>query len=209
MTVPEAIRDSHRFGYSLAIDNEVMVIGAPGLEAIYIYKQVFDSSVNVWTWSNPVVHRSSDYDYDIVTNGQVLVHRQDFGHAVAISGRTIIVGSPFADYQNLGRTDVVENYDSEGVSIRSIAKGKVYMFYSAPSVDKLCLNAQQILSQGQFRLIYEAYGFNATTDYLSYNSSSTDVYYALSALDNVDDITVTRSEQYFNVPTSSSSYGAY
>ncbi|RYH30929.1 hypothetical protein EON65_03875 [archaeon] len=209
LTVPEAHRDSHRFGYSLAIDNEVLIIGAPGLEAIYIYKQIYDVSSSTWTWSNAVIHRSSDFDYDIVTNGQVLVHRQDFGHSVAISGRTIIVGAPFADYQNLGRTDVVENYDSEGVSIRSIAKGKVYMFYSAPSVDRLCLNAKQVLSQGQFRLIYEAYGGNMTTDYLYYNSTSTNVYDALSALGNLDDITVTRSEQYFNVPASAASYGAY
>lgn len=60
---------------------------------------------------------------------------QDYGASVAldVSSRTLAVGSPFADYDKLG-TDEVEAYDSRPEKAETRSRGKVYTYYSKPSV---------------------------------------------------------------------------
>jgi FG-GAP repeat len=75
------------FGHSLAIDGDVLVVGAPGPTGlmgqgvVYLYQR--DGTGN-WQFIKELVARDGRKN-------------DDFGHAVAISGNTVVVGAPF-DY---------------------------------------------------------------------------------------------------------------
>lgn len=62
-------------------------------------------------------------------------HQQDYGTAVAldVKSRTLVVGSPLADYDKLG-TDEPETYDTRPDKAGARARGKVYVYYSKPAV---------------------------------------------------------------------------
>eukprot|EP00981_Chlorochromonas_danica_P010183 scaffold3051_cov167-Ochromonas_danica.AAC.42 len=208
LSVPEANSSLHRFGErgAIAIDGELMAIGAPGLETVYLYKHVHSNITQTWKWTADSILRSSDFDYDVIL-GAVSLHRQHFGHAVAISGRSIVISAPYADYQNLASSQTVENYVTEGDSIFTISKGKAYLFYSSPPSVQICVEAAQVLQRGQFHLVYEQFGVNRTTSKLSYNATALEIRSALMALENCDEVTVRRQEFYPNI--TGQAYGSY
>lgn len=60
---------------------------------------------------------------------------QDYGASIAldVTSRTLVVGSPLADYDKLG-TDEPETYDTRPDKAEARAKGKIYVYYSKPAV---------------------------------------------------------------------------
>jgi len=70
------IDDEDNFGESIAVDNGTMVISAVGSEAIYIYER--NNSTGVWAFKQSVAGNSAT----------------DFGYAVSVSGKTLVVGAP-------------------------------------------------------------------------------------------------------------------
>jgi hypothetical protein len=91
---------------------------------------------------------SSDYDYNII-NDQVLFHRQDFGRAISLSKRTLVVGAPYADYDKLGYDKegynlIYKDWNSEGSSSKATGRGKVYVFHSSPAAQKVILLSSQV-----------------------------------------------------------------
>lgn len=154
-SVPDAVEPQDRFGESVSAYGYLVAIGAPGLDAVYLYNRLFDASSGLWYWSKASKLVSSDYDYNVIY-GQFKLHRQEFGKSISISERTIIVGAPYADYDKLGYDKpgynlIYQDWDSEGTSILSYGRGKAYVFYSAPSSQKLSLFSSQVF---QFNFTY-------------------------------------------------------
>ena len=179
----------HRFGAkgTLGLDGNLLVVGAPGLEAIFVV--IREYSNGAWKWKTPVMMRSSDFDYDIMY-GVVKLHRQYFGTSVAVSGRSVAVGAPFADYDKLG-TDLHESdWDTEGSDIFGYARGRAYTFYSAPAVRVFTLDAPSQLTRGTFKIFYSHLGNNETTEELPFSASADVLQAALQSLNNIDSVAV-------------------
>ena len=194
LSVDEAYLFQHRFGArgTIALDGFLLAVGAPGLETVYLFARSFDEAADAWAWSSGKPIRSTDYDYDVI-RGVVNLHAQDFGRAVALSGRTLLVGAPYADYGKLG-TDLVEvDWKTDGDDIRGYGRGRAYVFSSSPAVVAITLEALRPLSAGTFKLVYSHLGINTTTTGLSAESTDSDVKTALEALSNMNDILVSSS----------------
>lgn len=52
LTHPEAVYPQHRFGAKgcVAIHQDVAVVGAAGLEAVFVFTRQFKASIGEWTW---------------------------------------------------------------------------------------------------------------------------------------------------------------
>ena len=130
LTHPDASLLQHQFGAkgTIGLDGDLIAIGAPGLEAMFYTYRFYNDSISSWQFKPLVRIRSSNYDYDVL-GSSIKVHRQEFGKSVAVSQRSIAVGSPYADYNKLG-SDLVElDWDTEGTDIKGYGRGKVYIFY--------------------------------------------------------------------------------
>jgi hypothetical protein len=183
-----------RFGAkgTLGLDRNLLVIGAPGIEAIIVFIREYNEGTNAWGWDSGTLHRSSNYDYDIIYT-VISMHRQEFGTSVSVSGRSIAIGSPFADYDKFGSDLVEVDEDTQGPDIKGYGRGKVYLFYSTPAEEVIHIDAPSSLVGGTFRLEYTNYGLNQTTEQLSYSSAGLAVQDALMALDNVNEVLVTKT----------------
>jgi len=194
ITANDATLPQHQFGAkgTLGLDGNLLVIGAPGLEAIFVVVRFYDLALQKWTWQTPLLLRSSDFDYDVIF-GTVKLHRQFFGSAVSISSRSIVVGSPFADYDKLGTNLVETDWDTEGSDIFNIAKGKAYVFYSLPAVRVITLDSPSQLTKGTFTISYSHLGMVQNTAQISFSASAADMKLALEALENILSVSVSIS----------------
>lgn len=204
LTVPEAVDPQDRFGATVSIEGPLLVVGAPGLEAIYCFHRLYNNITDAWYWTNGTVLHSSEYDYDVI-NRLVVLHRQEFGHAIDISDRTVLVGAPFANYDKLGSNldrgfDLVEkNWDTEGAGIRAFGKGKAFVFYSTPAVQEIKLVSPELLRAGSFMVEYSHHGATETTGCLAFDASREEMADALSGLSNVYKVSVEVSHPHRSV----------
>ncbi|CAM9772123.1 unnamed protein product, partial [Laminaria digitata] len=157
---------NHGFGGKnrLSLTGDLAAVGAPGAESAFLYLRSAvevegggggDTDTVEWTWGEGPVTTfvSSDFDYDVV-HLRNLVHRQDYGAAVSldVTSRTLVVGSPLADYDKRG-TDEPETYDTRPDKAGARARGKVYVYYSTPAVQQsVTLGTEFGLSAGTFLL---------------------------------------------------------
>lgn len=194
LTTENTTLAQHRFGEkgTIGLDGYTLVIGAPGLETIYIYLYIYNSLLNKFDWTFIKSMVSSDYDYDIIV-GIKHIHRQEFGKSVAVSGRTIAVGAPYADYDKLGSEFVEIDYATEGTSIYSTGRGKVYIFDSYEAIQTITIYAAEQLSFGTFILSYESQGILEYTTNITFSSSESEIQTILTKLNNIDSISVQKS----------------
>lgn len=194
LTATEATLRQHRFAAkgTLGLDKNILVIGAPGLEAVFVYYREWTNITQSWNWTLPTMLRSSEFDYDVLWTVTKL-HRQEFGASVAVSGRTVAIGAPFADYDKYGTDLVEEDIDTEGPDIHGYAKGKVFMFYSQPAEEVIKLTAVSSMTQGTWRLRYENYGMIRVTDELAYSVGAGALETALETLGNIRDVRVSKT----------------
>lgn len=184
----------HQFGArgTISSDGDFIAIGAPGVEAIFYTYRFYNNSLSSWQFKPLTRIRSSDYDYDVL-GSTVLVHRQGFGTSVAMSLRSIAVGSPYADYNKLGTNLVELDWDTEGTDIKGYGRGKVYLFYSQPTVQVITINAPAALVFGEFILRLNYRGKYLETVPLKFDAKDYEVVEALVEMSNIDDVTVTSS----------------
>jgi hypothetical protein len=185
-----------RFGArgTLAIKNGVLFVGAPGLEAVFLFQRMFDNMKNSWVWLYKDMLRSSNFDYDLMY-GVPRLHRQEFGSSVSASGRTLVVGSPYSDYAKTG-TDLVEvDVDTQGLTIQSYARGKVYVFDIAPEIQLLEILSAAELNTGQFELALNSKGLNEITAPINYYDPINLFESAMTSMSNIDNIIVSSSSQ--------------
>ena len=79
LTMPDGAADA-RFGYSVAVSGDTIVVGAPGADAAY----VFIRPASGWEQAPAPAKLTPPYG----------VWGDQFGHAVAIAGDSIVVGAP-------------------------------------------------------------------------------------------------------------------
>ena len=166
----------------------LLAIGVPLLETTYVYHRfVVDGSVV--QWDGGLVLKSSDYSYDVIF-GQVILHNQYFGASVAISRRTMVVGSPFANYYDSGNGLPGANVATAGINLMASSKGKVYLFYSQPSVQRITLHSTIPLRHGTFRLSIDYKGYNLTTDQIHFNTTASELGVILGSLVSLGSLSV-------------------
>ncbi|KAJ1454589.1 hypothetical protein M885DRAFT_588046 [Pelagophyceae sp. CCMP2097] len=171
----EAKRRLHGFGAAVAMSSDVAVVGAAGLEAVYIYRRKYSRPSDSWRWDTTAeVLRSQDYDFDVLQGGFVIaVHEQGFGTSVALDRNTLIVGAPYADYGNRGSTLDAETFKTDGVDNRHLGKGAAYAFYSTPPQLVVTLRADAFLFNGSFTLGLDGYrNASCETEPLAYNAQA-------------------------------------
>ena len=104
LTIPDQQSDG-RFGYSVATDGNTIVVGAPGEGVAYVYTKP-DAG---WTQAQAPAR----------LNSPSTVPNSRFGHAVSLSGGTIVVGSPA---EGLGVAYVFTKPDSGWADTSAAAK---------------------------------------------------------------------------------------
>lgn len=157
---PDAYRAKHNFGSrgAVALDGDCAVVGASGVEAVYVYRRIYSHTHKNWKWTFVERLRSSDYDYDVLLDGLLTkVHEQGFGAAVAFSENALAVGAPFADYGNRGVVGDAETRDTDGTDNRRLGRGRVYLYYSTPPEVVVTLRADTVLSNGTWKLGLDDY----------------------------------------------------
>ena len=164
-------------------------MGSPGLECVFLFRRKWNAGRGRWEWTVPGEKlTSSDYDFDFILERRYM-HLQGFGQAVSLSGRTLAVGAPYADYGNRGSTSARENFDTNGLDNQGIGRGKVYMYYSAPHQQVVTLRSDTQLYAGTWRLkLGEWRNKTATTQELNWRATASQVADALSKLPNVDEV---------------------
>jgi hypothetical protein len=201
LTCPPNILPQTTFGSqnTISVSGDILVVGSPSIESIYVYIHKFDPVLFVWNWILTQTLQSSDYTYDLIY-GLVTLHNQGFGTSVAISSRTIAVGAPHADYNKLGVDAVEVNWNSEGTDMVGYGRGKAYVFYSVPVVQQVTLLSPGQISTGTFCLEFYENGMLETTSPLSYFIDSIDMQLSLQSLGNIDVVSVTTLQSQNNTP---------
>jgi len=191
LTHPEAVYPQHRFGArgSIAIHQDVAVVGASGLECVFLYRRKYDRLLDEWTWSDGIKLLSSDYDYDLILD-KIYMHLMHFGISVGISGRTLAVGAPLADYGNRGDTSVRETFDTNGLDNFGVGRGKVYFFHSIPHQQTISLRSDTQLYAGTWRVQLDYRNVTSISRECAYDASIGDVKRAIEELDTVDEVEV-------------------
>lgn len=197
LTLPEATLTTHQFGYAVAWLEDTLVVTAPGLETTYLFYRRFNltgstfatdqrgqtSTYARWVSFGPTPDAtltSSDYIYDILLGDVLSLHRQGFGTALATAPRHLVITAPYAAYDFEGEDDLVRDYDTEGVEIRAMGRGKAYVFYNPPPVTRLCLATVQPLTAGEFYVSYRLGNLTRTTSALPFDVSARAMEIALT-----------------------------
>ena len=183
---PGRTADAH-FGdaKAVAMDNEVAVVGAHGVEKVYVFLRRRDGGTYTWQPGRAVV--SSDRASDRVL-GKERLRRQRFGSAVSVSGRTFAVGAPHGGYGSRGAHPAGAGAEEETQATdSSFGRGKVYVFASDAPAGAVVLLGDAALTAGTFTLRVEHCGAVATTRPIAHSASGADLRAALVALDVVDE----------------------
>ena len=190
---------------SIALDGDIAIVGAPGIETIFRYTRMFDDNSEQWVWSDPVTMRSINYDIDIIL-GVNIPHQQGYGYAISISGRTIAVGSPFADYDSIASPNTEVDWLTEGTDIRQTSRGRVYVYTSHPSIQRVSLLSDLQLNSGSFKLGLNYRSQLCNTTQISYNATALEMKVFLEELDNIDLIEVTNEKGEIDVDGTTEGY---
>lgn len=195
LTVNQNLVVQYRFaiGGTIAIHHDIILIGAPGLEMIFVFTRRFEEAANMWAWSDAKILQAYDYDYDIVFN-YVYPHRQEYGTSVGVSGRTIAVGSPFADYDKIGSDNVEVDWHTEGTDMFGMSRGKVYLYTSEPSVQNITLFSYHQLHVGSFVLSLNHRGQFENSSGIPFNISAESLKLKLEQLENIDLISTSQDD---------------
>lgn len=169
---------------SIALSGDIFVLGAPGLETVYVYRRDL-SSGGEWAWS--LVH--TVYAYEYVYNVYNPLHRKDFGSAVAVDGRTVAIGIPFADYVS-EETDVAVDDDGLNAEVYGHGRGRVVLLDSDPGILALTLTAYYRLINGTFAINVVHMNEDLTTRQLFFNAQEMDMKSALEELTNIEEVRV-------------------
>ncbi|OQR98567.1 hypothetical protein ACHHYP_08287 [Achlya hypogyna] len=170
-TEPAAASTSANYGGSYAVDifGYNIVVGASGLECTFVY------TYTTTGWLPAVVLRANDYATDVVYL-QNVVHEFEFGAAVSIGQRSIVVGAPRANYGTSRQLDTT-----------FLGTGAAYVYYLPAQVQTITLNIDVLVTAGQFVLSLGG----ASTSRLNYAISDVDMTTAIQAL--IPSVQVTRA----------------
>ena len=101
--------NNDQFGYSVAVDDDTVVVGAPNNDAAYVF--ILDSG----GWSEAAKLAASD------TEGP-----EEFGDSVAIRGGTIVIGAYYANIDDCEDDDCEDDYRSGAAYVFTKPDGAVW-----------------------------------------------------------------------------------
>lgn len=177
---PTQITNDLNYNYAgsgaVAIFGDIAVVGASGLEKVFVYHRSVDAS-----WNLVSTLRANDS-----VQHRVLEHTVEpsygFGRAVDLDRRTIIVGAPFSD----AGVFTAQQYHSADFENRFFAKGAAYVYYLQAQVQQIMLRTSSLLSDGTFRLTASRRGLTGTTRALRYSATAVEVKAALEGREGED-----------------------
>lgn len=174
---------------SIGLSGDVLVLGAPGLERVFVYRRDLQIDGS-WLWA--IVHTiyAHEYDYNVYNP----LRRKDFGASVAIDGRTIAIGAPFADHVSED-PDIVVHDDGLNADMYGHGRGRVVLLDADPGVLTLTLFAFYRLLNGTFALQVSYMNNILTTAQIAFNAPAYDVKAALEALANVEEVSVSSFDE--------------
>lgn len=97
--LPSDGQDDDRFGYSVDIDGDYAIVGAPGAEKAYVFHFVDNC------WVEEAILTDPDGELE-----------DEFGYSVAIYGDYAMVGAPYSDYDNGVNSGRVLFFERNGTS---------------------------------------------------------------------------------------------
>ncbi|RLN57004.1 hypothetical protein BBJ28_00017668, partial [Nothophytophthora sp. Chile5] len=169
---------NHNYGgpNAVSIFGDVAVIGASGLESVFVYQRGVDG-----TWGLVSTLRASDrVQYQILE--RTVEQKYAFGHALDIDRRTIIVGAPFSD----GGAFTPPEYHDASFDRQYFGRGAAYVFHLEAQEQRIALRTDDPLTSGSFRLAVTRRGVSGITRAISYGASAAEVKAALEGTNGQD-----------------------
>jgi hypothetical protein len=167
---------------SLGIFGDILVVGAPGIEKVFIYKRNIhfnsDGSINgAWSLNKEIF--VADYQYDAYN----ALHPTSFGRSVSVSGRTVAIGIPHIDYTCEVFEELVPD-DENLVNPHdlNLGRGRVVLLDSDPLVVEVQLETRYLMDEGEFRLAVEHLGYNESTRNIKFKDEAIAMKEALEEL---------------------------
>lgn len=181
---PEATSLTHNYGGQKAVSlfGDVAVVGASGLESVFVYHR----GLNGWQL-NAQLFCSDRVLYQIFE--KTVQQEYQFGYALDLYRRTIVVGAPFAD--NGAYTPA--QYHDRSFDKVYFAVGAAYIFHLPAQVQQIQLLIDSPITGGTFCLSVTYRGISGTTRAISYSSSSDDMKSALEAISAIELVEVSRA----------------
>lgn len=135
---------THNFGGSnaVAIHGDIAVVGASGLEAVFVYHRVLNDA-----WVLDSLLRCSDRRVVRIPE-QYVEQDYDFGRSLALDARTLVVGAPFADSGAF--TDA--QYHDRAFDKYYFGVGAVYVFHIQAQEQSVRIRTDNPLTGGSFCL---------------------------------------------------------
>lgn len=105
LTASDGVAD-RRFGHSIAIDGDVIVVGDPGKDLLGQGVYIFEKPITGWTNMTETIKLVSPYTFP----------QHGFGFSVDIKGSEILVGAPYEDFNLLLNNGRIYVYEKSGSS---------------------------------------------------------------------------------------------
>ncbi|KAF4148535.1 Calx-beta domain [Phytophthora infestans] len=176
-TLPtEDINHNYAGSNAVAIFGDIAVVGASGLENVYVYQRDVDG---LWKLVS-TLHAGDRVQHQILE--RTVEQGYAFGHATDMDKRTIIVGAPFSD----AGVFTAQQYYSADFDRRYFAKGAAYVFHLEAQEQRIILRTSNPLISGSFRLIATRRGVAGITRAISYIATAAEVKAALEGTNSQD-----------------------
>jgi hypothetical protein len=161
---------------AVTIYGDVAVVGASGLEKVYVYHRGPDG-----LWKLVSTLRASDRaQYQILE--RTVEQAYAFGYALDMDRRTIIVGAPFSD----AGVFTAQQYHRADFDHRYFGKGAAYVFHLEAQEQQIALRTSNPLTSGTFRLSATRRGVAGITRAIRFSATAVDVKAALEGTNGQD-----------------------
>lgn len=178
---------------SVHIETDLTFVGCSKLEAVFVYRRVYDTAVSSFSWVPWTKLQNMDFDFDVYSQIKH-VHKQGFGMRIALSQRQLVISAPYSDYGNRGDSSMRENFNTDGLYNIGLGKGKVYIFHSRPHILKITCTMDHLPFEGTFKLsiLHEDY----RTAEISWNATQGDIKTKLEALPSIGNVSVSINSSF-------------
>lgn len=161
--------------HAVAIFGDIAVVGASGLESVYVYHRTTTGWVLVST-----LRASDRVQYQILE--RTVEQDYEFGKAIDMDRRTLVVGAPQSD----GGAFTAPQYHSADFDRSYFGRGAAYIFHLEAQEQRIALQTSSPLTSGSFRLTATRRGITGITREISYGAMPAEVKAALEGTNGQD-----------------------
>lgn len=179
----KSLTHSYAGSNAVAIYGDIAVVGASGLEAVFVYHRGASDQ-----WALDSLLRCSDRRVVRILE-QYVEQDYDFGRALALDARTLVVGAPFAD----GGAFTDGQYYDRSFDKYYFGVGAAYVFHIQAQEQLVQLRTDNPLTGGSFCLTATYRGVTATTKAIYYNATAASLQSAIQELPTIRLVQTSRS----------------